>query len=134
MSNQNPANQLMDIALRIRDMREILGYSMQKMAELTDVSEENYKLYETTNLWTFLKLDTRTGKIWQVQYSVKGPEYRFESVLNAEDLSYGNTKPGKYELYKTQNMYNFILLDKVEGKTWQVQWGEEDSRMVLRIY
>ena len=47
MSNQNPANQLMDIAMRIRDMREILGYSMQRMAELTDVSEENYKLYET---------------------------------------------------------------------------------------
>ena len=47
MSNQNPANQLMDIAMRIRDMREILGYSMQRMAELTEVSEEMYKLYET---------------------------------------------------------------------------------------
>ena len=47
MSHQNPANQLMDIAMRIRDMREILGYSMQKMAELTEVSEEDYKMYET---------------------------------------------------------------------------------------
>ena len=47
MSNQNPANQLMDIALRIRDMREILGYSMQRMAELTEVSEDTYKMYET---------------------------------------------------------------------------------------
>ena len=69
-------------------------------AQTATTDGDNYKLYETTNLWTFLKLDTRTGKIWQVQYSVKGPEYRFESVLNAEDLSYGNTKPGKYELYK----------------------------------
>ena len=47
MSNQNPANQLMDIAMRIRGMREILGYSMQKMAEQTEVSVENYRLYET---------------------------------------------------------------------------------------
>ena len=46
MSHQNPANQLMDIAMRIRDMREILGYSMQKMAELTDISEEDYKQKE----------------------------------------------------------------------------------------
>ena len=46
MSNQNPANQLMDIALRIRDMREILGYSMQKMADMTEVSHEMYRLYE----------------------------------------------------------------------------------------
>ena len=47
MSNVNPNNQLMDIAARIRDMRDILGYSTQKMAELTEVSEENYRQYET---------------------------------------------------------------------------------------
>ena len=47
MSSQNPATQLMEVASRIRDMRELLGYSMQKMAELTEVSEESYKLYES---------------------------------------------------------------------------------------
>ena len=47
MSNQNPATQLMDVASRIRKMRELLGYSMQKMAELTEISEESYKLYES---------------------------------------------------------------------------------------
>ena len=46
MSNQSTANQLKDIALRIREMREILGYSMQMMAELTDISEELYRQYE----------------------------------------------------------------------------------------
>ena len=35
MTNQSTASQLMDIALRIREMREILGYSIQEM-----VSEE----------------------------------------------------------------------------------------------
>ncbi|MBP3660199.1 MAG: AMP-binding protein, partial [Oscillospiraceae bacterium] len=47
MSSQNPATQLMEVANRIKDMRELLGYSMQKMAELTEVSEERYKLYES---------------------------------------------------------------------------------------
>ena len=47
MSNQNSANQLMDIAMRIRDMRDILGYNMEKMAELTGFSEEDYRLYES---------------------------------------------------------------------------------------
>ena len=46
MTNQSTANQLQEIALRIREMREILGYSMQKMAELTEVSEDTYCLYE----------------------------------------------------------------------------------------
>ena len=47
MTNQSTVNQLMEIALRIREMREILGYSKQKMADLTEVSEEAYRLYET---------------------------------------------------------------------------------------
>ncbi len=47
MSNMNSATQLMDIAARIRDMRDILGYSTQKMAELTEVSETDYRNYET---------------------------------------------------------------------------------------
>ena len=49
MSNQNPATQLMEVASRIKGMRELLGYSMQNMAELTEVSEQQYKLYETGN-------------------------------------------------------------------------------------
>ncbi len=47
MPNQSTATQLMDIALRIREMREILGYSMEKMADLTEVSVDQYRIYET---------------------------------------------------------------------------------------
>ena len=47
MTNANSSTQLMDIATRIRGMREILGYSMQKMAEQTEVSEDIYRQYET---------------------------------------------------------------------------------------
>ena len=57
MTNQSTVNQLMEIALRIRDMREILGYSMQHMAELTEVSVDMYKLYESGTVdlpFTFL--------------------------------------------------------------------------------
>jgi len=57
MSNMNPTTQLMDIAARIRDMRDILGYSSQKMAELTEVSEAVYRLYESGTVdlpFTFL--------------------------------------------------------------------------------
>ena len=47
MTNQNTANQLMEIAQRIREMRDILGYSTEKMAELTEVSAEVYRQYES---------------------------------------------------------------------------------------
>ena len=47
MTNQNTATQLMDIAARIREMREILGYSEHKMAEMTEVPLDAYRMYES---------------------------------------------------------------------------------------
>ena len=38
---------LMEIAQRIREMREIVGYSPAQLAERTDVSEETYRIYES---------------------------------------------------------------------------------------
>lgn len=105
------------------------------IAEQT-TSEDYYKLYPTTNIWTFLKLDTRNGRIWQVQFSIKGDDYRFQTLINAEDLSYEeNDKACRFELYPTQNMYNFLLLEKNSGRVWQVQWSmESKDRVIKRIY
>ena len=47
MTNQNTAAQLLDIAARIREMREILGYTEQNMAEMTEIPLETYRLYES---------------------------------------------------------------------------------------
>ena len=47
MSTQTTvSNQLMDVALRIREMREIVGYSVAEMAEKTEISQELYREYE----------------------------------------------------------------------------------------
>ncbi|MBO5953747.1 MAG: AMP-binding protein [Oscillospiraceae bacterium] len=47
MSNQNTVtNQLLDVALRIREMRQIVGYSIADMAEKTEISQELYREYE----------------------------------------------------------------------------------------
>ena len=70
MRNQNSATQLMEVASRIRDMRELLGYSMQKMAEMTEVNEETYKLYETGTAdlpFTFMH---KCAKVFGVEITV----------------------------------------------------------------
>ncbi len=96
---------------------------------------ERFKLFSTQNMWTFIKLDTQTGQMWQVQYSVKGDEERFEYDLNPNPLITTDRKVnGRFELYPTQNIYNFILLDRIDGKTWQVQWSfDEENRAVIPI-
>lgn len=89
-----------------------------------------FKLYPTDNMWTFIKLDTRNGKMWQVQFSVKGDDYRFEMPLNMTVLAADSTN-GRFELYPTQNMFNFVLLDRIGGATWQVQWSTEPENQAV---
>ena len=45
--------------------------------EISGDKESRFCLYETQNMWTFIMLDTYTGKNWQVQFSVKGEDYMF---------------------------------------------------------
>ena len=47
MTSQTSTNQLMGIAQRIREMRQIIGYSTSTMAELLDIPEDRYIQYET---------------------------------------------------------------------------------------
>lgn len=110
----------------------------EKISEqLVQVSDmERYKLFPTQNLWTFIKLDTQTGQMWQLQYSVNDKSERLEYDLNPYPLITDKQEKvnGRFELYPTQNIYNFILLDQIDGKTWQVQWAiEEENRVVLPI-
>lgn len=96
-----------------------------------------YRLFPTKNMYMFLELDTQTGKIYQVQWSTKGEEYRFTSTLSDTDLTYGDTTAtaGRFTLYPTTNFYNFVLVDQQNGRTWQVQWNHDKAnRMVTRIY
>ena len=47
MNSQKAMNGLMEIASRIKEMREIMGWSIADMAQKTEVSEEQYGLFES---------------------------------------------------------------------------------------
>ena len=49
MPTNTAKEQLMEIASRIKEMREIMGFSIADMAEKTEVSEEQYKIFESAN-------------------------------------------------------------------------------------
>ena len=105
---------------------------------IQNISTDNtvvFRLFSTKNMYAFINLNTRNGQMWQVQWSTKGSEYRYETILS--DVSRVNEEEernGRFFLYPTTNIYNFILLDQIDGRAWQVQWGKESERMVIRIY
>ena len=109
---------------------------MERKAEIIQLEAPIYKLFPTKNTWASLKLDTRNGKIWQVHYSISNEGYEgtlsinsFSLVLPEEEIN------GRFNLYPTENMYNFILLDQINGNTYKVQWhNDKDKRFIRRIF
>lgn len=91
-----------------------------------------WKLYKTTNVYTFLLLDTATGVIKQIQWSLDDNKEGTVGFINSEDLSNNNTVPGRFELYPTENIYTFILIDSWYGLKFHVQWGLEQGKRWMR--
>ena len=143
---------------------------------------ERYKVYNTTNIYTSLLLDSATGRIWQLQIGV-GDTDRLETVLSDRKIAKSketitkewnklmeeweeeyNSKPdsiisvekkekwkpytlketlemrtiaknGRFKLYTTDNNYNFIMVDVINGNTYQVQWNTKSKkRFVSRFW
>lgn len=67
-----------------------MGATHSMILEIDDTSLLSYydkevpgrfELYETNNNYTFLLVDTVTGRIWQVQWSTNGPKERFRERI-----------------------------------------------------
>ena len=92
-----------------------------------------YRLFPTTNRWNFIKLNTRDGRMWQVQYSMESSQMEVPLSLTTR-VSPEDEKNGRFFLYPTENIWTFILLDQLDGKVWQVQWSTESkNRFVIPI-
>lgn len=81
-----------------------------------------FRLFSTRNMYTFIKLNTRNGQMWQVQWDTNSNQ--FETPLSLINLvSDEDGMNGRFFLYPTTNIYNFILIDQTDGRVWQVQWS-----------
>jgi hypothetical protein len=108
-------------------------FAQNTISEPSQSPTAQYRLFRTTNIWTFIKLDTITGRMWQVQYSLD--DVGGTVALNEQDLASGKQRtPGRFTLYPTSNMWTFILIDQIDGNTWQVQWSQDrKNRFVIPI-
>ena len=107
-----------------------LALAQESRPEPTQNPNAPYRFFSTQNIYTFLKLDTRAGRVWQVQWGDK--EHRFFEPINRKALASGGD-PGRFTLYPTRNIYTFILVDQVTGDAWQVQWGKAEDRFIVHI-
>ena len=128
--------QKVDSLLSKIDTLLMINNQLLEHLEINTSLKGRYKLYQTENIYTLLQLDTKTGKIEQVQWSLDSDK-EGTMTINNDDLSWGyGYGSGSFELYPTQNMYQFILIDKTDGRKWHVQWGTsgDKSRWIRRIF
>ena len=93
-----------------------------------------YKIIPTENVYVLLRLNTATGQIDIMQWSLDRKD-EFINSINSVNLSNSLTiRNGNFELYPTKNMFQFILIDTSDGRCWHVQWGfETKERWIRRI-
>ena len=102
------------------------------LPEPSQRTDAPYRLFRTRNTYNFLRLDTRSGLIWHVQWGNESGD-RHTYPLNPRQLS-DNKKPGRFTLTPTTNFYTFILSDQEDGRQWQIQWSTKpEERLVLPI-
>ena len=119
-----------------------LAHAQVKSNDLSNINVQNssnyeatYRLFPTQNIYNFIKLDTRNGYMWQVQWSTD-TDKRFVTDLSSIPLvAKENERNGRFTLCPTQNIYTFMLIDQIDGRVWQVQWSfDPDKRLVLAVF
>lgn len=114
---------------KVVDKDSVMLRNIQGIYGLVNTLKPRYKMYQTEHTYILLKLDTATGRVWMVQYSVGDVDDMVVTVDDDSLLGYfDEITPGRFELYSTKNMYNFILLDTFKGYTYQVQWHPDTNK------
>lgn len=92
-----------------------------------------FKMCQTENNHILLKIDTRIGRVWMVQYALKNFDEAMTVSINYYGVVFENEGwNGRFELYPTKNMYNFIMLDTGTGTAYQVQWSTDAVNTFVR--
>lgn len=99
--------------------------------------DARFLLFPTKNIHIFLKLDTSTGEVWILQYSTSDKTDRLGVKLTDEGyplVTDAQKTPGRFFLYPTENFYNYLLIDQIDGRVWQVQWStDREKRLIVPI-
>ena len=106
-----------------------------------------YKVYPTENKEVSLKLDSATGEVWQVKIGIETGEEvatkidfisnktasTFEKVTDFSDImkNFRVAQNGRFELFPTDNIHEFLMVDTILGTTYQVQWHDQQEKRLI---
>ena len=104
------------------------------LKKLIEIDSNRYKLYPTENIYNFLKLDTQTGRIDQIQWSLDSKK-EFSRSLNREDLSTSwSETANSFKLYPTQICINLSFSIKLQVVHGMFNGGYQITNVGLKEF
>ncbi|MCR5040400.1 MAG: hypothetical protein K6A94_13835 [Bacteroidales bacterium] len=101
-------------------MKKLITLLVLTIATIVSANAQEYRLYKTQNYHNQLRLNTRTGRVEQIQDDGQSWQVVF-------DLEPQEEYTNRFRLYETQNIWTFIELDTFTGRLWQVQFSVEGA-------
>ena len=109
----------------------------KRMKYVLSDTKQAYSSEEVEEKWNE-RIEERM-KDWEEEYNSKP-----DSIVSAKIKAYSKpytlkeyidasiiAKNGRFKLYPTDNMYNFIMVDVVNGNTYQVQWNTKSKKRFI---
>ncbi|MEW6455801.1 MAG: XRE family transcriptional regulator [Acidobacteriota bacterium] len=103
------------IGKKIKELREITGFTQEQVAQRIDVSKEYVSMLEAGSRVPSLKVLSNLAKIFHlnIEYFLSEKEPTFSILLRSEDIN----KKGKEELLKFKKFYDdYIFLEEITNK------------------
>lgn len=100
------------------------------LVEKQNEVDNRFKLFPT-DYSNFLLLDQINGKIWQVTWDIRLEKNKISPINDSVLIEKQNIIENRFTLYPTLDSRYFLLLDKINGSIWQLNWSTNLKKVKL---
>lgn len=97
------------------------------LVEKQNEVDNRFKLFPADNQ-NFLLLDQINGKIWQVTWHINLEKNKVSPINSSALIEKQNINENRFTLYPTIDSRYFLILDKINGKIWQLNWSAKPEK------
>tara|TARA_R110001606_G_scaffold222443_1_gene370337 strand:- start:542 stop:1045 length:504 start_codon:yes stop_codon:yes gene_type:complete len=125
--------QIWQLQIGLSDSKDQIKYVLSDTKLAQTLEDHTQKQNEDMEYWEE-NYNSKADSIVSVKDKEYYKPYSLERRLKNNSI-YPIAKNGRFKLYPTGNSYNFIMVDTINGITYQVQWNiDKDKRFVIRFY
>lgn len=97
------------------------------IVDAAEAKTPRFEVFRTKNIFNLLLLDSRTGALWQVQYTLNSKKHEGDVQVSESVVFEGDGWNGRFTLTSTENIWTFLLADTKTGMMWHCQFTVDEK-------